>query len=164
MMPTVLLRPFLLLILCQFCTPFAFSRCAILKHSANGVRSCAISRGAPCKPQRQTGRCIGNVALFPRMQQLSGPATKVVILGGGFGGLYTALYIANLSQLLSQRGKKLEVTLVDSSDRSQRTCTYEIFRGPQWMTHCILVDSMLEPSNITLLIAGLSSSRCCTSW
>jgi NADPH-dependent 2,4-dienoyl-CoA reductase/sulfur reductase-like enzyme len=42
---------------------------------------------------------------------------KVVVLGGGFGGLYTALNLAKLSKLPEQNFGKVEITLVDSSDR-----------------------------------------------
>ncbi|WP_017651979.1 NAD(P)/FAD-dependent oxidoreductase [Fortiea contorta] len=40
--------------------------------------------------------------------------SKIVILGGGFGGLYTAL---RLSQLHWESGQKPEIVLVDQSDR-----------------------------------------------
>lgn len=41
-------------------------------------------------------------------------AKKICILGGGFGGLYTAL---RLNELSWQEGEKPEITLVDKSDR-----------------------------------------------
>lgn len=42
------------------------------------------------------------------------PTSKICILGGGFGGLYTAL---RLSQLPWEKGEKPEIVLVDQGDR-----------------------------------------------
>jgi NADH dehydrogenase len=44
------------------------------------------------------------------------PTTKICILGGGFGGLYTAL---RLSQLPRESTPKPEIILVDQSDLQQ---------------------------------------------
>eukprot|EP01026_Neomeris_dumetosa_P045265 TRINITY_DN3832_c0_g2_i2.p1 TRINITY_DN3832_c0_g2~~TRINITY_DN3832_c0_g2_i2.p1 ORF type:complete len:527 (-),score=54.82 TRINITY_DN3832_c0_g2_i2:180-1760(-) len=49
-----------------------------------------------------------------RQKVLQKEAAKVCILGGGFGGLYTAI---KLEQLMWPRNKKPQVTLVDQTDR-----------------------------------------------
>ncbi|MGL4497820.1 MAG: NAD(P)/FAD-dependent oxidoreductase, partial [Planktothrix sp.] len=41
------------------------------------------------------------------------PQTRICILGGGFGGLYTAL---RLSQLPWQKSEQPEIVLVDQND------------------------------------------------
>jgi demethylphylloquinone reductase len=41
-------------------------------------------------------------------------ATKICIVGGGFGGLYTAL---RLSEFPWEQENKPEITLIDQSDR-----------------------------------------------
>ena len=50
-------------------------------------------------------------------QTISSPSgnVKVAILGGGFGGLYTALNLARLAKF--QQSRKIDITLVDVNDR-----------------------------------------------
>ena len=53
--------------------------------------------------------------------------TRICILGGGFGGLYTAL---RLSQLPWEKASKPEIVLVDKSDRFVFTpLLYELLTG-----------------------------------
>ncbi|PNH02342.1 NADH dehydrogenase C1, chloroplastic/mitochondrial, partial [Tetrabaena socialis] len=57
----------------------------------------------------------------------TGPAPRVVVLGGGFGGLYAAV---RLEQLMWPRGMKPQVTLVDQSDRFVfKPLLYELLNG-----------------------------------
>lgn len=52
---------------------------------------------------------------------------RICILGGGFGGLYTALY---LQRTLGQQGKKYHITLVEPKDRFLFTpLLYEVVTG-----------------------------------
>ena len=52
---------------------------------------------------------------------------KICILGGGFGGLYTALYLANFSWLKSG---KCQITLVEPKDTFLFTpLLYEVLTG-----------------------------------
>ncbi|EFJ41470.1 hypothetical protein VOLCADRAFT_107672 [Volvox carteri f. nagariensis] len=57
----------------------------------------------------------------------TGTNPRVVVLGGGFGGLYAAF---RLDQLMWPRGKKPQVTLVDQSDRFVfKPLLYELING-----------------------------------
>ncbi|GIL55110.1 hypothetical protein Vafri_10725 [Volvox africanus] len=57
----------------------------------------------------------------------TGTGTRVVVLGGGFGGLYAAI---RLDQLMWPRGRKPQVTLVDQSDRFVfKPLLYELVNG-----------------------------------
>lgn len=61
---------------------------------------------------------------YPTMTQ---QPTRICILGGGFGGLYTAL---RLSQLPWEKAEKPEIVLVDRSDRFVFTpLLYELLTG-----------------------------------
>ncbi|GLC41561.1 hypothetical protein PLESTB_000701900 [Pleodorina starrii] len=54
-------------------------------------------------------------------------APRVVVLGGGFGGLYAAI---RLDQLMWPRGRKPQITLVDQSDRFVfKPLLYELLNG-----------------------------------
>jgi cation diffusion facilitator CzcD-associated flavoprotein CzcO len=47
---------------------------------------------------------------------VTGTGTRVCIVGGGFGGLYTALQLARLQPLQSEEDRA-KITLVDSGER-----------------------------------------------
>jgi NADPH-dependent 2,4-dienoyl-CoA reductase/sulfur reductase-like enzyme len=48
---------------------------------------------------------------------MNGQGSRVVIVGGGFGGLYTALNLAKLAPLQEEAKAKPDITLIDTSDR-----------------------------------------------
>ena len=48
---------------------------------------------------------------------MDGQGSRVVIVGGGFGGLYTALNLAKLAPLQEEAKAKPDITLIDTSDR-----------------------------------------------
>ncbi len=58
----------------------------------------------------QTLRCVEEAPKYRR----SGRGNRICILGGGFGGVYTALKLAALAPL---EDPKAEITLVDTSER-----------------------------------------------
>ncbi|KXZ54885.1 hypothetical protein GPECTOR_4g957 [Gonium pectorale] len=63
----------------------------------------------------------------PAFTSASGRPPRVVVLGGGFGGLYAAV---RLEQLMWPRGKKPQVTLVDQADRfTFKPLLYELING-----------------------------------
>ncbi len=61
---------------------------------------------------RSKARCANKLGIT-----MADSSRKVCVLGGGFGGLYTALKLAQLSPL--QGDVKPDITLVDSNDRSE---------------------------------------------
>lgn len=78
---------------------------------------CSISgRVASSRPGRSAGlqslRCAEEAVTPPRRR--TGRGNKICILGGGFGGVYTALKLAALAPL---EDPKAEITLVDASER-----------------------------------------------
>lgn len=51
-----------------------------------------------------------------KSESVTGAGTRVCIVGGGFGGLYTALQLARLQPLQSEK-VRAKITLVDSGER-----------------------------------------------
>ena len=67
------------------------------------------------------GQCVSSDSInakpvFFWLFIFSGKGTRVCIVGGGFGGLYTALQLAQLLPLQSE-GERAKITLVDSGER-----------------------------------------------
>ena len=58
----------------------------------------------------------GDGATPHKSASVTGKGTRVCIVGGGFGGLYTALQLARLLPLQAE-GERATITLVDSSER-----------------------------------------------
>lgn len=65
---------------------------------------------------RDIGRQGKNSAAIGFGMQVEAPRKKICIVGGGFGGLYTALNLVKLQPLL-QNTPKPEITLIDTNDR-----------------------------------------------
>ena len=79
-----------------------------------GITNSAVSRALP-----RASRCDGLQTLRcahenPVPRRRSGRGNKICILGGGFGGLNTALKLAALAPL---EDPKAEITLIDTSER-----------------------------------------------
>jgi hypothetical protein len=70
---------------------------------------------------------------------------KVCILGGGFGGLYTALKLANLGQLPNV--VKPEITLIDANDRSVILSYDCLISARPYVAACALVSTCLHLSS-----------------
>jgi hypothetical protein len=78
-----------------------------LKHSSTTFEQSKIFFA-----DRRKHKCANKLGIT-----MADSSRKVCVLGGGFGGLYTALKLAQLSPL--QSDVKPDITLVDSNDRSE---------------------------------------------
>jgi 2-polyprenyl-6-methoxyphenol hydroxylase-like FAD-dependent oxidoreductase len=98
--------------------------------------------------------------------------SKVVIVGGGFGGLYTALKLKNQEETLG--GVALDVTLVDAKDKFVfLPLLYELATGTasavevsgadaiQCGRHCV-PNTYLTPPTFTLPFHVLCTSLGCS--
>jgi len=62
-------------------------------------------------------RCQNDDSKTPhKSASVTGKGTRVCIVGGGFGGLYTAMQLAQLLPLQPE-GERAKITLVDSGER-----------------------------------------------
>lgn len=90
---------------------------------------------------------------------------KVAILGGGFGGLYTALNLAKLSKLPERNFGKIEITLIDTNDRFVfLPLLYELVTGElkDWEVAPVFTD-LLAGTGIRFLQGQVSTSVLCRS-
>ncbi len=124
---TTTMFPFFFLVICLCRESSAFitgslisGRVCLSIRQTNGASIRSADYMLPAKSGLRTLRSIPDIL---SMQAASTTSTelrrscKVAILGGGFGGLYTALNLARLATLPGQNFGKLEITLIDSSDR-----------------------------------------------
>lgn len=84
-----------------------------------------------------------------------GSAPRVCILGGGFGGLYTAI---KLDQLMWPKGKKPRVTLVDQQERfSFKPLLYDVLVGSASRDEVApLYSNVLGSSSVTFVHGSVS--------
>lgn len=84
-----------------------------------------------------------------------GSRPRVCIVGGGFGGLYTAI---KLDQLMWPRGTKPRVTLVDQQERfSFKPLLYDVLVGSATREEVApLYSSVLAPSSVTFIQGSVS--------
>ena len=103
------------------------------------------TRASNFRPTRSID--VLSMQLSSSLQENSSRNRKVTILGGGFGGLYTALNLARLARLPEQNFGKLEITLIDANDRF-------------WFLH-VGFEKLLV---LCFFLTDLFSFRFCMSW
>lgn len=88
----------------------------------------------------------------------SGRPPRVCVLGGGFGGLYTAL---KLDDLLWPQGRKPEITLVDRSDRFVfKPLLYELVNGTATASEVApTFTEVLGASSIRFVLGSVASIK-----
>ncbi len=79
-------------------------------------RQTKYKKASNFRPMRSIANVVSSQA-SSSLKEYSSRSCRVTILGGGFGGLYTALNLARLARLPEQNFGKLEITLIDANDR-----------------------------------------------
>ncbi|GIL82756.1 hypothetical protein Vretimale_8316 [Volvox reticuliferus] len=122
-----------------------------------GVSSAARSSG-PAARAVTTLATGASTSTFAPGAPNTGTGPRVVVLGGGFGGLYAAI---RLDQLMWPRGKKPQITLVDQSDRFVfKPLLYELVCGTATPEEVApLLSQLLAPYPVRFVQAQVTGVR-----
>jgi NADH dehydrogenase FAD-containing subunit len=131
----------------------AFCSVQSLSQTAWTTRRTLSDHGLVCLRSQADGEATPH-----KSASVTGRGTRVCIVGGGFGGLYTALQLAQLQPLQAEEDRA-KITLVDESERFVfLPLLYELVTGElkDWEVAPVFVD-LLKGTDIEFVHGKLSS-------